>query len=196
MNENETPPAPEPRETIWGFIFEVTKFAVIAAIIVLPIRIYIAQPFIVKGESMDPTFEDGQYLIVDEITYYTEGPKRGDVIIFKYPKDPSKYFIKRIIGLPGETVIVANGDVSVESPHAALFALEEPYVKNKSADNITAALEEGEYFVMGDNRRNSMDSRSWGVLPEKNIVGRAFVRLLPVNEIGLFPGAVRETAEN
>ncbi|MCI0542257.1 signal peptidase I [bacterium] len=191
MNENEmrenTPPE---RQSAWGFIFEIIKFAVIAAVIVLPIRIYVAQPFIVKGASMDPTFENGQYLIVDEITYYTEAPKRGDVIIFKYPKDPSKYFIKRIVGLPEETVVIANGDVTIQSPYAIDFLLDEPYVLNASQESMTVLIPKGHYFVMGDNRTNSLDSRSWGTLPEDLVIGRALVRLLPVDKVGLFPGAV------
>ena len=84
------------------FIWETVKFAIFALVIVLPIRIYIAQPFIVSGSSMDPTFDNGHYLIVDQLSYRFEKPKRGEVIIFKYPNDPSKFFIKRIIGLPGE----------------------------------------------------------------------------------------------
>lgn len=197
MNENEMRErGGEKRESAGSFIFEIIKFALIAAVIVLPIRIFVAQPFIVKGESMDPTFGDGQYLIVDEVTYYTEAPKRGDVIIFKYPKDPSKYFIKRIVGLPGETVVITNGSVSIVLPHAVDFLLQEPYVENVSSESATVVVPEGQYFVMGDNRTNSLDSRSWGTLPEDMIIGRALVRLLPPDKIGLFPGAVSETAEN
>ncbi len=181
--------------SIMSFILEVVKFAVVAALIVAPIRIFIAQPFIVKGESMDTTFADGQYLIVDEITYYTHAPERGDVIIFKYPKDPSKYFIKRIIGLPGETVVIENGDVTIKTKENPLgYKLPEPYIQpeNKSLDNLTRTLGEGEYFVMGDNRHNSLDSRAWGPLPRENIVGRTLVRLLPVNTFGLFPGKAHD----
>lgn len=178
--------------SVWGFVVEVVKFAILAALIVLPIRFFIAQPFIVKGESMDPTFGDGEYLIVDEISYYTGEPARGDVVIFKYPKDPSKYFIKRIIGLPGDTVVIEDGRVTIRTKDNALgFPLSEPYVKNASDESTTVKLRNGEYFVMGDNRQNSLDSRAWGALPRENIIGRAILRLFPPDEIGVFPGAIQ-----
>ena len=175
------------------FVMETVKFAILAALVVLPIRFFIAQPFIVKGESMDPTFGDGQYLIVDEISYYSGDPERGEVIIFKYPNDPSKYFIKRVVGLPGETVSIQNGRVTIRTKNLpAGFSLDESYVANASGESAVFSLGEDEYFVMGDNRRNSFDSRAWGVLPRKNIIGRAFARLLPVDQIGVFPGAVEK----
>lgn len=176
--------------SVWGLVVEVVKFAVLAALIVLPVRVFIAQPFIVKGESMDPTFEDGEYLIVDEISYYAGDPERGAVVIFKYPKDPSKYFIKRIIGLPGDTVVIEGGKVMIQTAENRVgFTLSEPYIENASSENKTVTLRDGEYFVMGDNRRNSLDSRAWGPLPRENIVGRAILRLFPPNEIAVFPGA-------
>lgn len=195
VNNDTNPDIETSRDTVgvWGFIMEAVKFALVATVIVAPIRIFVAQPFIVKGESMDPTFADGQYLIVDEISYYREAPERGDVIIFKYPKDPSKYFIKRIIGLPDETVEIAGGEVTIKTKENGLgWKLSEPYVQNKSSDTITKTLGTGEYFVMGDNRRNSLDSRAWGVLPRDNIVGRTLIRLFPINTIGLFPGENRQ----
>ena len=134
----------ENKNSFWDFI----KFTVIAVLIVIPIRLWVAQPFIVSGASMEPTFDNGNYLIVDEISYRFEKPKIGDVIIFRYPLDPSKYFIKRIVNIP----------------------------------------KEGEYFVEGDNRGASFDSRSWGNVPEKNIIGRAFLRLWPFNRISILPG--------
>jgi signal peptidase I len=176
-------------ETTGGFFLEILKFTIVAILIVAPIRFFIAQPFIVKGESMDPTFADGQYLIVDELTYRTHAPERGDVVVFKYPKDPSKYFIKRIIGLPNETVKVEGGKVSIfgeKYPNGQL--LDEPYLKNLSFETVTEKLGEGEYFAMGDNRSNSLDSRIWGPLPKENIVGRVLVRLFPLPDAGLFPG--------
>jgi signal peptidase I len=179
----------EKPETTGGFFLEILKFTVVAILIVAPIRFFIAQPFIVKGESMDPTFADGQYLIVDELTYRTHAPERGDVIVFKYPKDPGKYFIKRIIGLPNETIKIDAGKVFISGGNNLDgLALDEPYIKNISYETTAEKLGVNEYFAMGDNRTNSLDSRIWGPLPKENIVGRVLVRLFPIPEAGLFPG--------
>ncbi len=176
-------------------IAEILRFAVIAVIIVLPIRFFIAQPFIVSGASMEPTFHNGQYLIVDQLSYHMDEPVRGDVVIFKYPKDPSKYFIKRLIGVPGDTVSI-NGNVItiMNEAHPEGFVLDEPYVAQMSPNTtITEVLGPSEYFVMGDNRDNSSDSRVWGILQENLIVGRAFLRLFPFDQAGYMPGSIAET---
>ena len=189
-NPNEEVKIPKTEEISTGsFVMEIIKFTIISILIVLPIRFFVAQPFIVRGESMYPTYSDGQYLIVDEITYRKEQPARGDVIVFKYPKDMSKYFIKRIIGLPGEKVTITNGIVTVfseEYPKGKL--LDEPYIKDLSFDTFSETLGPDDYFVMGDNRSNSLDSRIWGPLPKKDIVGRVLVRLFPFQNAGIFPG--------
>ncbi len=178
-----------PQERSENFFTELLKFIVVAAVIVIPIRFFVAQPFIVSGESMHPTFENGQYLVVDELSYRFVPPAHGDVIIFKYPRDPREYFIKRIIGLPGETVTIASGDVSVTDASGHTTALQEPYIHGATSGNdATYKVGAGEYFVMGDNRTESSDSRSWGLLPRQNIVGRAIVRLFPISDIGIFPG--------
>lgn len=172
---------------------EIVRFSIIAILIVIPIRMFIAQPFIVSGASMDDTFESGQYLIVDQVTYHLHSPNRGDVIIFRYPKDPSKYFIKRVIGTPGDTIKIEDGKVTLsnkENPKG--FTLEEPYIKSMSpAPLITETLGEREYFVMGDNRDQSSDSRSWGVLQEERIVGRAWLRLFPPTVLDYLPGETK-----
>ncbi len=181
-----------PQEKRENFFTELLKFALIAIIIVVPLRLFVAKPFIVSGASMEPTFETGQYLIVDELTYRFEAPSRLDIVIFKYPRDTTQYFIKRIIGLPGETVIISHGDVSVQTVDGKTINLTEPYVKNMgNGADMRVTLKSGEYFVMGDNRPESSDSRIWGVLPQSDIVGRAFMRLLPVNTIGVFPGSAQ-----
>jgi signal peptidase I len=175
-----------------GFVVEIFRFAVLALLIVVPFRMFIAQPFIVSGASMSPTFETGQYLIVDQLTYHLEPPTRGDVVIFRYPEDPSKFFIKRLIGLPGETVEMQGQTVSIRDPKTGKSTtLDEPYLHdfNTRDDYLTVTLGPDEYFVMGDNRGASSDSRVWGAVPKKLMVGRAFVRLLPANKISLFPGA-------
>jgi signal peptidase I len=169
---------------------EIVRFALIAVIIVVPIRMFVAQPFIVSGASMEQTFENGQYLIVDQLTYHFDDPARGDVVIFRYPKDPTKFFIKRIIGLPGDTVSIRGNTITItndQHPGGAILA--EPYVAMMSGDSdLTERLGEGEYFVMGDNRDFSSDSRAWGILTEDKIVGRALVRLFPVGSAALWPG--------
>ena len=182
---------PETPQKKDNFLKEIVKFTVIALVIVIPIRAYIAQPFIVSGASMDPTFATGQYLIVDQLSYRFEDPKRDDVIIFKYPKNPKQYFIKRVIGLPGETVSVNEaGEVTIKSPTStSTIIMKEPYVKFTNSDDVVTTLKAGEYFVMGDNRPESSDSRRWGTVPRANIIGHALVRLLPVQNIGLLPGS-------
>lgn len=172
-----------------GFFVELIKFFILAVLIVVPIRMYVASPFIVSGASMDPTFATGQYLIVDKISFRMEKPKRGEVIIFRYPKDTSKFFIKRIIGLPGETVEINGGTVTIINKDGdTLPPLNEPYVEFPKYDTLVVTLSDTEYFVMGDNREGSSDSRIWGPLDEKFITGRTFLRLFPVTKIGLFPG--------
>lgn len=179
-----------PEEKRENFFTELLKFALIAVVIVVPIRLYIAQPFIVSGASMSPTFENGEYLIVDELSYRLNEPERLDVIIFRYPRDPDEFFIKRIIGLPGETVYITGGNVSVETPAGERVDLEETYVVNEgNGGNLAITLDDSEYFVLGDNRPESSDSRVWGTLPQENIVGRALVRLLPIQEFAIFPGS-------
>lgn len=169
---------------------EVLRFALIALVIVLPIRWFIAQPFIVSGASMEDTFHNNEYLIVDQVTYRFEEPKRGDVIIFHYPLEPSKYFIKRIIGLPGDTVNIEGNVVIIENQeYPGGIALNEPYINEMlKGANITETLGSNEYFVMGDNRDHSSDSRTWGVLERDEIVGRALLRLFPFSKASVLPG--------
>lgn len=181
------PVSEEKRESL---LAEIVRFSLLALVIVLPVRLFIAQPFIVSGASMEHTFSTGQYLIVDQLTYHFEEPKRGDVIIFRYPKDPSKFFIKRIIAIPGDTITIEGSSVTLtNTEYPDGVTLKESYILDmKPGTTLTEILEEGEYFVMGDNRNASSDSRSWGVLQRDKIIGRAFLRLFPVTEVGVFPG--------
>lgn len=168
---------------------ELLRFTLTILIIVVPIRLYVVQPFVVSGESMHPTFADGQYLLVDELSYHFQKPARGETIIFRPPLDQSKFYIKRIIGLPGETVTISGTKVTVSNTeHAEGFVLDESYVKVPWANSLTKTLTDSEYFVMGDNRSASFDSRNWGPLPEKEIIGRPLVRLYPFRTIEKFPG--------
>ncbi|MBI2673735.1 MAG: signal peptidase I [Candidatus Zambryskibacteria bacterium] len=165
---------------------ELVKLIFLSLLIVVPFRLYIAQPFIVEGSSMDPTFETGDYLIVDEFTYHFKTPERGSVLIFKYPRDPKKSFIKRVIGLPGEKVSISNGQITiVNTEHPEGFSLDEPYVKLVKKDSADYIIGEDEYFVLGDNRLASADSRIWGPVPKVNLVGRPIIRFFPPT---LFPG--------
>lgn len=171
---------------------EIIRFAIIALIIVLPIRWFVAQPFIVSGASMEQTFHNNEYLIVDQITYHFEEPEQGDVVIFRYPLDTTKFFIKRVIGTPGDTISIDGNVVTItnaKNPDGTI--LSEPYI-NKMEQNtyLTQTLGEDEYFVMGDNRDSSSDSRVWGVLKEDKIIGRALLRLLPVTKAEVFPGSI------
>ncbi len=177
--------APSGKQSFW----ELLRFAFIALIIVLPIRTLIAEPFIVSGNSMVPTFENGNYLIVDKISYKLSKPQRDDVVVFKYPNDQTKFFVKRIIGLPNETVDIKGSVVTITNEKNPLgFKLDEPYVKNTANNDTHLKLNDDEYFVMGDNRSASSDSRYWGALKKNLLTGRAFLRLLPINKMGVLPG--------
>lgn len=175
-------------------ISEIIQFSIIAILIVVPIRMFIAQPFIVSGDSMVNTFQSGQYLIVDQVSYHFNDPARGDVIIFRYPKDPSKFFIKRVIGVPGDTIKIEDAQVTIiNEEHPDGVVLDEPYVRSmEPAPVFEEELGDREYFVMGDNRDQSSDSRSWGVLQEERIVGRAYLRLFPPQTMGYLPGQVAD----
>ncbi len=184
---NPTPPSP--KHTKAQELWEIIKFALVALVIVVPIRAYIAKPFIVEGASMVPTFEDRNYLIVDEISYRITDPKRGEVVIFHPPQNEKVYYIKRVIGLPGETVVIEKGKVNIKNAeHPEGFTLTEPYVSELGTTTLTRELGPTDYFVMGDNRPYSSDSRYFGVLPRDHIRGRAFLRLYPVKDIAAFPG--------
>jgi len=189
-----------------SFIWEISKLTIIALLIVVPIRYYVFQPFIVKGQSMEPNFENGDYLIVDELSYHLRAPQRGEVIVFKYPLDPSQRYIKRIIGLPGETVEIRDGKIVIyraskggegKDEDGAFIAYgENSEVKTldeltylpsftQTEGNIRTTLNKNEYFVLGDNRlgMSSYDSRRWGSLPQGNIIGRVVIRAWPVDAI-------------
>jgi len=168
-------------------LWEVAEVVIVAVIAVLVIRTFLIQPFLVSGASMEPNFNSGNYLIVDEITYSFREPKRGEVVVFRYPDNPSTFYIKRIVGLPGEKVTIGKGAVSVANGDDTIV-LDEPYLSAglKTSGNISVTLGGGEYFVLGDNRNYSFDSRSWGALPKENIIGVARLRLYPLNKVQAF----------
>ena len=162
---------------VFLFIFEVIKIVILALLIVIPIRYFIFQPFVIKGNSMEPNFHHGDYLIVDEISYRFKEPERGDIIVFNYPQDPSQRFIKRIIGLPGETVVIEGEKITISKGTEERILDESTYLPSQNYfDNVSLSLSEDEYFVLGDNRLASFDSRKWGSLPRNYIVGRVILR--------------------
>lgn len=167
------------------FLWDTTKTLVLALLIVIPLRLWVAQPFFVRGSSMEPTFSDGDYLIIDELSYRFHTPQRGDVIVFHYPRDPSQFFIKRIIGLPGDTVISDSGHVSVQDRSGKRVALDETYIR-AFTESFRLEVTDNNYVVLGDNRPASSDSRRWGLLPRDLIVGRVFITVWPPTDFSLF----------
>lgn len=168
-------------------IWEIVKVLLVSLAIVLPIRYFIAQPFIVRGASMEPNFSDRQYLVIDEISYLLRAPKRGEAVVFRYPNDPSQFFIKRIIGLPNERIEIKSGKIKIfNSTYPAGFILEESYLLSGigTHPDVVSTLDSKEYFVLGDNRNFSSDSRFWGALDRKFLIGRVIFRAWPINQFG------------
>lgn len=164
------------------FLIESLEVILIALVIVAPIRYFVFQPFIVEGASMTPALQDSDYLIVDELSYRFRNPKRGEIIIFRYPKNPNRKFIKRVIGMPGETITHQQGHVVVIEDNQKKV-LQEPYLSQPYDYSFSAInLEDNEYFMIGDNRNFSYDSRRWGPITRSNIVGRFLLRVWPVSK--------------
>ena len=188
------------------FFVELFKTVALAILIVVPIKVFVMQPFFVHGASMEPNFYDGDYLIIRELGYkktviaagnkefFTVKPfkeiDREEVIVFRSPNNPSQFFIKRIIGLPGEKVVIGNGVVRIyNEDHPEGFIMNESdylpaNVKTAPAKEFT--VKGGEYVVLGDNRNNSSDSRYWGVLDEDLIIGKVSLRAWPLNNLKIF----------
>lgn len=171
------------------FFWDFFKVLVIAALIIVPVRWFLFQPFVVTGPSMKPNFHDGDYLIIDELSYHLREPARGEVVVLRYPNDPTQFFIKRLAGLPGERIVIRNNRVEVFSaayPNGLILA--EPYLPkdNVTFGSLDVTLGPGEYYVLGDNRVSSSDSRVWGKLPRRDIIGRVYLRAFPLNQFRLF----------
>ncbi|TSC68178.1 MAG: signal peptidase I [Parcubacteria group bacterium Gr01-1014_66] len=166
------------------------RVALIMIGVAFAVRFFVAQPFVVNGASMSPTFVHKEYLIIDELSYFLREPERGEVVVFRYPRSPWQYFIKRIIGLPGETVEIKNGKIHIinnnELPQGSV--LQEPYLASHAGEtypDLIVSLQSDEYFVLGDNRSQSSDSRVWGPLGRQFLVGRVLVRIFPFNRFSL-----------
>jgi len=177
-------PAPAQKRTrkAGGAVREIVETLVLTALIFLGVRVLV-QNYKVEGFSMEPTLADGQYLLINKIGMHFHQPDRGDIIVFEYPLDPSKSFVKRVIGLPGDTVEIRDQKTIVDGK-----ILNEPYIKApENAIYPRTTVPPNEYFVMGDNRNNSSDSRSWGMLPAKDIIGEAWVSYWPPKDWGMVP---------
>lgn len=201
MKNEEKKDSPNDDYGFAGVVWEIVKMIFWVVVIIVPIRVFLIQPFFVQGASMEPNFEDKQYLIVNELGYkttelgnlFTVKPfkelKRGDVVVFRYPKNPSVFYIKRIIGLPGERVQISEGVVKIyNSQNSDGFVLDEgsylsPSVETSGEINITLG---DEYFVMGDNRQYSSDSRSWGAVPSRDVMGKVVLRAWPFTQVKVF----------
>ncbi|MDP3982109.1 MAG: signal peptidase I [bacterium] len=177
-------------KAIFLFIVELAKIVLIAIVIVVPIRAFVFQPFLVRGDSMQPNFANGDYLIVEELSYRFRDPKRGETVVFRFPQNPSSRYIKRIIGLPGEAVQIRNNQIIIETSLGSsdiLVLNETSYLPGaQTVGSSRTVLGKDEYFVLGDNRQFSSDSRQWGILPEDHIIGRALLRVFPVQTFAKF----------
>ncbi|MFH1667798.1 MAG: signal peptidase I [Candidatus Komeilibacteria bacterium] len=178
-------------ESVKSFIFEIVKVLIISLIIIIPIRAYVVQPFYVDGDSMEPNFSDGQYLVVDEISYRFKEPQRGDIVIFHPPNNPKVYYIKRMIGLPGEVVDIKDGVIRVFAKDSteALIIDEQKYLSAdfqlRPSENDHVVLADDEYYLLGDNRQSSLDSRRLGPINANLIKGRVVLRAFPFDEFTL-----------
>ena len=173
------------------FVFELVKIVVFSLVIIIPVRYFLIQPFYVKGASMEPNFHDHEYLIVDEINYRFNDPKRGDIVVFRYPKNPQEFFIKRIIALPGEKIDIKNGDIEIyNDEYPGGFVLDETYlasdIKTYAQSDGLVELRDNEFFVLGDNRGASKDSRIFGPVNRSFIIGRVLFRGWPFDRIDVF----------
>lgn len=170
------------RSDLGRWVWEVVQTLVLAGLLIVFFRAFLFQNYIVEGNSMVETLYPQDRLIVSRISYIVGEPQRGDIIVFQYPYDPDRDFVKRIIGLPGETVAIQNGVIFIDGKPLPV----EDYVKHPSFESVASTtLDEDEYFVMGDNRAGSSDSRSWGALKDSNIIGKAWLIYFPFEDFGL-----------
>lgn len=180
---------PSPFQKLISVLWEIFKVVALTLLIIIPIRIWIIQPFFVSGASMEPSFDDGDYLVIDELSYHFREPERGEVVVFHSPEDEKQFYIKRIIGLPGERVELQDGQIIISNAeHTEGFVLDESKFDTMgfTFGNIKVKLGPDEYFVLGDNRSASSDSRKWGPVKKDLLVGRVWVRALPVSKFNVY----------
>jgi signal peptidase I len=170
---------------VWRALWELLHDLAVAVLFCFFLITFVAQAFRVQGTSMEPLLRDGDRIVVSKLAYRLGPIERGDVVVFWYPRDPSISFIKRVVGLPGDQVEIRAGRVFVNGT-----PIREPYLPEgfRDVDSYPRTeVRRGHYFVLGDHRQSSNDSRSWGQVPEKYIYGRAVFRFWPVDEIGPIP---------
>jgi signal peptidase I len=181
----ETPAQPDQEDSnVMAIVRELVETALLAAIIWLAVNFATAR-YVVEGSSMEPNLHTGEFLIVNRLSYQFHEPERGDIIVFDYPNNPSDDYVKRIIGLPGDSIRISDGVVYVNDE-----PLDEPYLTHnipKFQEGQWQHIPDGEYFVLGDNRRASSDSRSWGMLEEDLIIGKAWITYWPISDWGIIP---------
>ncbi len=173
-----------PKAKTIALVLEMIQVLAVSLAIIIPVRWFLIQPFYVQGASMEPNFFDHEYLIIDELSYRLGNPQRGDVVVFHYPNDPKQFFIKRVIGLPGETVEISDGKIRIYNvPHPNGMLLDETAYLDQdfTAASQTVTLKADQYYLLGDNRSSSLDSRFFGPVSRKHVVGRVWVRGYPVD---------------
>jgi signal peptidase I len=179
----------ESRQGLWSESLKLLRDIILIIAVFVLLGVFVAQPVVVEGTSMLPELHDGERLLVNKLVYYKFKSvswghiERGDIVVFWYPKEPDKSYVKRVIGLPGETVEVREGKVLINGKELAETYLDTEH--NQSLPSFQPKrVDEHFYFVMGDNRDNSSDSRYWGLVPEKYIYGKAFFRYWNPSNIG------------
>jgi signal peptidase I len=186
----EIPSSPETRSTWGGFLLETLQTIILAVVLYFLIDTVIARVR-VENYSMLPTLQPGEFLLVNKFAYRFGEPKQGDIIVFHFPQDPQEDYIKRLIGLPGDTIRVENGMVSVNGQ-----SLVEPYISAPPSYSGEWSVPENAYFVLGDNRNQSSDSHSWGFVPVENVVGKALLIYWPLGEMKIFKSMEAVLAAN
>lgn len=167
------------------FMVEVLQIVVIAAAIIIPVRYFLIQPFVVKGASMEPNFYDSEYLIIDEVSYRLRDIDRGEIVVFHPPNSPEQYYIKRVIGLPGETIEIVDGNITIfNKSYPNGVKLVEDYIEDFTSGHVRVTIGLNEFYLLGDNREASLDSRRIGPIPKENIVGKVWLRGLPLDRLG------------
>ncbi len=191
----------ESRQGLWSESLKLLRDVFLIIIVFILFGVFVAQPVVVEGTSMVPQLHDGERLLVNKLIYYKIKSfdwghiERGDVVVFWFPNDPDKSYVKRVIGLPGEIVEIRNGKVIVDGQELNESYLDDEY--NKSLPSFQPKkVEPHHFFVMGDNRDNSSDSRYWGLVPEKYIYGKAFFRYWQPESIGFIQHGDYNIQEN